>query len=54
MLRLESMVIYLRGILDSSKSLRVALENSISAASMILLIDCTIIDDNISETKVEG
>lgn len=42
------------GILDSSKSLRVALKNSISAASMILLIDCTIIDDNISETKVEG
>ena len=42
------------GILDSSKSLRVALENSISAASMILLIDCTIIDDNISETKIEG
>lgn len=41
------------GILDSSKALRVALENAISAASMILLIDCTIIDD-ISETKVEG
>ncbi len=41
------------GILDSSKVIRVALENAISAASMILLIDCTIIDD-ISETKVEG
>lgn len=30
------------GVLDSSKALRVSLENSISAASMILLIDCTI------------
>lgn len=33
------------GILDSAKSLRVSLENSISAASMILLVDCTITDD---------
>ena len=33
------------GILDSSKAIRVALENSISAASMILLIDCTIVDE---------
>lgn len=33
------------GVLDSSKVLRVALENSISAASMILLIDCTITDE---------
>lgn len=33
------------GVLDSAKSLRVALENSISAASMILLIDCTVIED---------
>lgn len=41
------------GILDSSKALRVALENAISAASMILLIDCTIIDD-ISKPEVEG
>ena len=32
-------------ILDSAKALRVSLENSISAAAMILLIDCTIIDD---------
>jgi chaperonin GroEL len=33
------------GILDSAKVIRVALENSISTASMILLIDCTILDD---------
>ena len=33
------------GVLDSAKVLRVSLENSISAASMILLIDCTIIDE---------
>ena len=33
------------GILDSAKVLRVALENSISAAAMILLIDCTIIEE---------
>lgn len=33
------------GVLDSSKVLRVSLENSISAASMILLIDCTIVDE---------
>lgn len=33
------------GVLDSTKVLRVSLENSISAASMILLIDCTIIDE---------
>lgn len=31
------------GVLDSAKVLRVSLENSISAASMILLIDCTIV-----------
>jgi chaperonin GroEL len=39
-------------ILDSAKALRVSLENSISAAAMILLIDCTIIDD--PETKKEN
>lgn len=33
------------GVLDSAKVLRVSLENSISAASMILLIDCTITDE---------
>ena len=33
------------GILDSAKAIRVALENSISAASMILLIDCTIVNE---------
>ena len=33
------------GVLDSSKALRVALENSVSAASMILLIDCTVVDE---------
>lgn len=38
------------GVLDSSKALRVSLENSISTASMILLIDCTITEP---ETKEE-
>ena len=33
------------GILDSAKAIRVALENSISAAAMILLTDCTIVDE---------
>ena len=33
------------GILDSTKSLRVAIENSISAASMILLIDQVVVDE---------
>ena len=40
------------GILDSSKVIRVALENSISTASMILLIDCTIVDEE--EEKESG
>lgn len=39
------------GILDSAKVLRVALENSISAASMILLTDCTIVDEPVSESS---
>lgn len=34
------------GVLDSAKVVRVSLENSISTASMILLTDCTIIEDN--------
>lgn len=33
------------GIMDSAKVLRVALENSISTASMVLLIDCTIVEE---------
>ena len=33
------------GVLDSSKAIRVALENSISAAAMILLTDCTVITE---------
>lgn len=33
------------GILDSAKVIRVALENSVSTASMILLTDCIIIDE---------
>lgn len=41
--RLENLIE--SGVLDSSKVLRVSLENSISAASMILLIDCTIVDE---------
>ncbi len=33
------------GVLDSAKVLRVALENSVSTASMILLIDCVIYEE---------
>lgn len=33
------------GVLDSSKVLRVALENAISTASMVLLVDCTIVEE---------
>ena len=33
------------GVLDSAKVLRSALENSISTASMILMIDCTVTED---------
>ena len=33
------------GILDSAKVIRVALDNAISTASMILLVDCTILDE---------
>ena len=41
------------GILDSTKVLRVALENAISTASTILLIDASIIPDA-SDAKKEG
>ena len=37
------------GILDSAKVLRVSLENSVSTASMILLIDCTVIPEPVKE-----
>lgn len=40
------------GVLDSAKVIRVALENAISTASMILLIDCTILED--TEETTEG
>lgn len=33
------------GVLDSAKSVRVALENAVSTAAMILLTDCTVIDE---------
>lgn len=39
------------GVLDSAKAVRVALDNSISTASMILLIDCTIIDEEKEENN---
>ena len=42
------------GILDSTKAVRVALENSISTAAMILLIDCTIIDDPEEDNNKEN
>lgn len=41
------------GVLDSAKVIRVALENAVSTASMILLIDCSIIDEE-DETDGEG
>lgn len=41
------------GVLDSSKVLRISIENSISTASMILLIDCTIINDEEDATPKE-
>lgn len=44
------------GVLDSAKVLRVSLENAVSAASMILMIDCTITDEptTTDETKSCG
>ena len=39
------------GILDSAKAIRVALENSVSTAAMILLTDCTIIDEEVDNKK---
>lgn len=39
------------GILDSAKAIRVALENSISAAAMILLTDCTVIPEPDEKNK---
>lgn len=39
------------GILDSAKSIRVALENAISTASTILLIDCIVIEKREEEKK---
>ncbi len=41
-------------VMDSAKVLRVALENSISTASMILCTDCTIVDDagEVAEDKL--
>ena len=41
------------GVLDSAKALRSALENAISTASMILLIDCTVTDEVKEENKEE-
>ena len=39
------------GVLDAAKVARVALENAISTASMILLIDCTIIDEKVDSEQ---
>ena len=41
------------GILDSAKVLRVALENAISTASMILLVDCLILEDEENKPTTE-
>lgn len=41
------------GVLDSAKSIRVALENAVSTAAMVLLTDCTIIEEP-EETKECG
>lgn len=37
------------GVLDSAKSIRVALENAVSTASMVLLIDSTIVEEELVE-----
>lgn len=42
------------GILDSAKALRVAIENSISAASMILLVDCSLTREEVENTDAGG
>lgn len=39
------------GIVDSAKVLRCSLENAVSTASMILLTDCTIVDEPTKESK---
>lgn len=41
------------GILDSAKALRVSLENAISTASMILLIDCLVLEDETDKKEQE-
>lgn len=41
------------GVLDAAKVSRVALENAISTASMILLIDCTVTDDETVENTTK-
>lgn len=40
-----------QGVLDSAKVLRVALANSISTASMVLLTDCTITDEPVENNN---
>lgn len=39
------------GVLDSAKVIRVALENAVSTAAMVLLTDCTIIDEPEDDTN---
>lgn len=41
------------GVLDSTKALRVSLENAISTASMILLIDCSLLEENEDDKKLQ-
>lgn len=41
------------GVLDSTKALRVSLENAISTASMILLIDCSLLEENDEDKELQ-
>jgi chaperonin GroEL len=40
------------GVLDSTKALRVSLENAVSTAAMILLIDCSLLEENEEDKKL--
>ena len=40
------------GVLDSTKALRVSLENAVSTAAMILLIDCSLLEEDEEDKKL--
>ena len=41
------------GVLDSAKSIRIALDNAISTASMVLLSDSSVVDDETEDTELK-